>query len=90
MGAYEPTESRCEVLWIALVPEARGRGLGGHLLQSALDAGDAQGVGSYLVSSNPRNLSFYGRHGFRKISSIQISPTYSMTGMWRASGGVAR
>ncbi|MDX2229790.1 MAG: GNAT family N-acetyltransferase [Leptolyngbyaceae cyanobacterium bins.349] len=84
VGAYEPSDPRCEVLWIALLPEARGQGLGGHLLQPALDTADAQGLGSYLVSSNVRNHSFYERHGFRKRDVIQISPGYFMTGMWRA------
>ncbi|MGA7932547.1 MAG: GNAT family N-acetyltransferase [Kovacikia sp.] len=85
VGAYEPSDPRCEVLWIALLPEARGQGLGGHLLQPALNAADAQGLGSYLVSSNVRNHSFYERHGFRKRDAIQISSDYFMTGMWRVS-----
>ncbi|NJN85943.1 MAG: GNAT family N-acetyltransferase [Leptolyngbyaceae cyanobacterium SL_7_1] len=83
VGAYEPSDLRCEVLWIALLPEARGQGLGGDLLQPALNAADAHGLGSYLVSSNVRNHSFYERHGFRKTDVIQISSDYFMTGMWR-------
>jgi ribosomal protein S18 acetylase RimI-like enzyme len=87
--AHEPTDPRYEVLWIALFPEARGRGLGGQLLQPVLTAADAQGTGSYVVSSNIRNHSFYMRHGFRKQSSIAISPHYSMTGMWRVPNSIA-
>lgn len=83
VGAYEPSDLRCEVLWIALLPEARGQGLGGHLLQPALNAADAQGLGAYLVSSNVRNHSFYERHGFCKRDVIHISSDYFMTGMWR-------
>lgn len=88
VSAYEPIDRRCEVLWIALLPEARGQGLGGHLLQPALNAADAQGLGSYLVSSNVRNHSFYERHGFCKRDVIQISPDYFMTGMWRVPTSV--
>lgn len=83
VSAYEPTVLRYEILWIGLVPEARGQGLGGQLLQPAIAAADAQQVGSYLVSSNHRNLSFYQRHGFQKTATIAISPTYAMTGMGR-------
>ncbi|MDX2272789.1 MAG: GNAT family N-acetyltransferase [Cyanobacteriota bacterium] len=89
VGAYEPIDPRCEVLWIALLPDARGQGLGGHLLQPSLNAADAQGLGSYLVSSNARNHSFYERHGFCKRDAIQISSCYSMTGMWRVPSSTA-
>jgi GNAT superfamily N-acetyltransferase len=83
VSAYEPTVPRYEVLWIGLVPEARSRGLGGHLLQPVLAAADRQRAASYLVSSNRRNLSFYQRHGFRPTAAIEISPSYTMTGMGR-------
>lgn len=83
IGAYEPEMARCEVLWIGLVPAARGQGLGGQLIQPALKTADAQGVGSYLVSSNERNHSFYRRHGFEPTATIEISPSYAMTGMGR-------
>lgn len=58
-------------------------GSGGQLLQPAIAAAVAQQVGSYLVSSNHRNLSFYQRHGLQKTAAIAISPTYAMTGMGR-------
>jgi ribosomal protein S18 acetylase RimI-like enzyme len=83
VGVNEPTVSRCEVLWIALLPEARGKGIGSSLLLPALNKADTKKVGCYLVSSNPRNISFYERHGFRKNCLIQVSDTYSMMGMWR-------
>jgi ribosomal protein S18 acetylase RimI-like enzyme len=83
VGASEPASPHCEVLWIALIPQARGKGIGGSLLQPALNSSDTNKVGCYLVSSNSRNISFYERHGFRKVSPIQVSETYSMSGMWR-------
>ncbi|WP_017316599.1 GNAT family N-acetyltransferase [Mastigocladopsis repens] len=81
--ASEPVAPHCEVLWIALVPEARGKGIGGSLLQPVINYSNAKKVGCYLVSSNPRNISFYEKHGFRRVSPIQINDTHFMTGMWR-------
>lgn len=83
VGANEPTTPRSEVLWIAVLPQSRGKGIGGSLLLPALNCADTKKVGCYLVSSNPRNISFYQRHGFQKNCSIQVSDRYSMTGMWR-------
>ncbi|MCU0542797.1 MAG: GNAT family N-acetyltransferase [Oscillatoriaceae cyanobacterium Prado104] len=83
MGGLEPTETHCEVFFIGLKPPARGKGIGKSLLQTALDCADTKRVGCYLVSSNPRNISFYKRHNFQELGAIELSATYSMTGMWR-------
>lgn len=83
IGTAEPTEPHCEVLFIGLKKEARGKGIGGNLLEPVLNSADTNKVGCYLVSSNYRNISFYERHGFEKYCPIQISNSYSMTGMWR-------
>jgi len=80
-----PTVVHAEVFWIAILPEARGQGIGGVLLQPVLDYADAENVGCYLVSSNPRNITFYERHGFRQAVLIPINSNLSMIGMWRDS-----
>ena len=49
---------------LGVVPAAQGTGTGGPLLQPVLDRCDAEGLPAYLESSNPRNWSFYARHGF--------------------------
>ena len=43
----------------------RARGVGARLLEPTLERADRQGIPVYLESSNPRNLSFYHRYGFR-------------------------
>ncbi|MGB6300947.1 MAG: GNAT family N-acetyltransferase [Rivularia sp. (in: cyanobacteria)] len=86
MGEYEPERTHCEVLFIGLKPEARGKGIGKHLIKPVLNHADTKQVGCYLVSSNSRNISFYERHGFQKYCPIEISDSYSMTGMWRDGG----
>lgn len=83
MGEKEPKQTHCEVFFIALKPEARGKGIGQSLLKPVLNYADKNQVSCYLVSSNRRNISFYERHGFDKYCPIEISDSYSMTGMWR-------
>ncbi len=79
VGANEPKVPHCEVFFIALKPEARGKGIGESLLKPVLNYADTKQVGCYLVSSNPRNISFYERHGFYKFCPIEISDSYSKT-----------
>jgi ribosomal protein S18 acetylase RimI-like enzyme len=83
VGDNEPKQIHCEVFFLGLKPSARGKGIGQSLLKPVLDYADSKQVGCYLVSSNPRNISFYERHGFHKFCPIEISDSYSMTGMWR-------
>ena len=83
MGEKEPERSHCEVFFIGLKPEARGKGIGKNLIKPVLDYADSKQGGCYLVSSSSRNISFYERQGFEKYCPIKISDSYSMTGMWR-------
>lgn len=83
VGKSEPTQRHCEVFFIGLKPSARGKGIGKSLIKPVLDYADTNQVDCYLVSSSPRNISFYERHGFQKYCPIEISSSYSMTGMWR-------
>ena len=78
-----PSLPHHEIFWLAILPEARGKGIGSRLLKPVLGNADAEKVGCYLVSSNPRNIPFYQRHGFNQSSLIPIS-TLTLVGMWRA------
>ena len=77
-----PTIPHHEIFWLAILPEARGKGIGSRLLKPVLDNADAEKVGCYLVSSNPRNIPFYQRHGFNQASLIPIF-TLTLVEMWR-------
>ena len=57
---------------IGAADQARGSGIGGALLRATLTECDATGVPAYLESSNPRNLSFYWRHGFRVLDELSL------------------
>jgi ribosomal protein S18 acetylase RimI-like enzyme len=50
--------------WFGVDSVVQGQGLGGELLKHCLRIVDGDHLPAYLESPNPRNLSFYERHGF--------------------------
>lgn len=66
---------------IGAADRARGSGIGGQLLRATLIECDATGMPAYLESSNPQNLSFYWRHGFRVLEELSLgrnAPTLTL------------
>jgi ribosomal protein S18 acetylase RimI-like enzyme len=59
-----PAEPHWYLNVIATRRGARSRGIGARLLEPFLARADRDGVGIYLESSNPLDLSFYRRYGF--------------------------
>jgi GNAT superfamily N-acetyltransferase len=57
---------------LGAVPEARGTGVGGRVVQPVLDACDDARLPAYLESSNPRNWSFYERLGFERGEPLPV------------------
>lgn len=57
---------------LGAVPQARGTGVGGRVVQPVLDRCDADGLPAYLESSNPRNWSFYERLGFVRLEPLPV------------------
>ncbi|MDO5081474.1 GNAT family N-acetyltransferase [Buchananella hordeovulneris] len=53
---------------LAVLPAAQGQGVGARLLQAGL----AEVQTPWLESTNPRNLPFYHRHGFRTIHTASL------------------
>lgn len=57
--------------WYAMVvgvaPAFQGQGYGRALLQPILDRADTDGVPCYLETTQPKNVSFYERLGFRVL-----------------------
>jgi GNAT superfamily N-acetyltransferase len=51
----------------------QGRGLGARVIEPVLALCDAQGLPARLESSNPRNLGFYGRHGFEIVGEVAVA-----------------
>ena len=84
VGAVHPEESHWYLAAVAVLPEARGQGLGQVLLAPVLNMLDAEGVPAYLESSNRRNVSFYERLGFETQHEIRLpGGGPMMTTMWR-------
>lgn len=83
MAEHHPREPHWYLPLVAADPNWIGQGLGTLLMKHALRRCDEEGVAAYLESSNPRNISFYERHGFKIIGKIQSGSSPMMTPMLR-------
>ncbi|WP_062316295.1 GNAT family N-acetyltransferase [Demequina maris] len=73
---------------LATHPRAAGRGLGMAHLAADLERWDAQGMPTYLESSNPANNARYARHGYVEVGRFPTVINQSpVTLMWRPVGG---
>jgi ribosomal protein S18 acetylase RimI-like enzyme len=70
-----PEEPAFHLLYLAVLPEARGQGIGSALLQPILRRCDQEGIAAYLENSNSDNLPLYERHGFRLTRQWRIADT---------------
>jgi len=58
------------VMVVGVAPAFQGQGLGRALLQPMLDRADAQPVPCYLETTQPKNVTFYQRLGFRVLREV--------------------
>ncbi len=81
MGQYHPHEPHWYLAMVGVDPARQGQGLGSAMLKAGLERCDADGLISYLESSNPKNVPLYERHGFEVMGLIQpgdFPPLYPM------------
>ncbi len=81
MGMVRPHlsgDSHWTLQWIGVRADRRGGGLGEALVGPGLALCDRDELPCLLVSSNPRNVTFYERHGFRVLAEVQ-SPDGAIT-----------
>jgi ribosomal protein S18 acetylase RimI-like enzyme len=72
------------LMTIGVHPRFQGLGLGSALLDATLALIDAQGLPSYLESSNEKNVPLYQRHGYVVKSEFRVVPdSPPLWGMWR-------
>ena len=71
MPKYYPREPHWHLAIIGVDPIRHGQGHGSALLEHGLAACDRHVRLAYLECTNPRNVGFYERHGFRLLGTIQ-------------------
>jgi ribosomal protein S18 acetylase RimI-like enzyme len=71
MGAAHPTCPHWYLPWFGVHASMQGKGLGGQLMTYCLEIVDASHMPAYLETPNPRNISFYERHGFEVTGQAQ-------------------
>ena len=62
-------------------PLVQGKGVGGQLLQPALDRADADGVPCYLETQKERNLSFGEKKMLETVRQLLVSEISHAVGM---------
>ncbi|HLG92015.1 MAG TPA: GNAT family N-acetyltransferase [Acidimicrobiales bacterium] len=83
MDARHPREPHYYLAVLGTEPARQGKGVGSALLGPVLERCDAEGLPSYLESSNPRNVPFYSRHGFEVTGEIALPRGPVLHLMWR-------
>jgi ribosomal protein S18 acetylase RimI-like enzyme len=72
MDDAHPTTRHWYLPWFGVDGALQAQGLGSKLMRLCLEIVDGDHLPAYLDSTNPRNISFYQRHGF------------AVTGQWSA------
>jgi GNAT superfamily N-acetyltransferase len=83
IAAYHPDEPHWYLPLIGVDPACQGKGLGHVLMSFATVRFDRERLPAYLESSNPRNISFYQRHGFESLGTIQAGSSPPIVPMLR-------
>jgi ribosomal protein S18 acetylase RimI-like enzyme len=83
-SAHPGDEPHYYLSLLGIHPDYRGRGLGMRLLAENLTEMDAEGIPSYLESSNPGNNSRYERLGYVQVGEFSTPDgARTIATMWR-------
>jgi ribosomal protein S18 acetylase RimI-like enzyme len=85
MNVAHPTFPHWYLPWFGVDAAQQGRGLGGQLMKACLTVVDASHPPAYLETPNPRNISFYERHGFAVTGQVHAGSCPPVVFMLRAS-----
>jgi GNAT superfamily N-acetyltransferase len=80
-----PTYPHWYLPWFGVDSVLQARGLGTELMVQCLEIVDASHMPAYLETPNPRNLTFYKRHGFEVTAVAQSGKCPPITFMLRAA-----
>jgi ribosomal protein S18 acetylase RimI-like enzyme len=67
-----PKEPFFHLLYLGVLPEFRGQGIGSSLLQPFGEYLDTHQIAAYLENSKEQNLPLYERHGFRTVREWKV------------------
>ena len=85
MDVAHPKYPHWYLPWFGVDAALQGRGLGGQLIKHCLRIVDASHRPAYLETPNPRNISFYERHGFGVTGEAQAGACPPVVFMLRAA-----
>jgi ribosomal protein S18 acetylase RimI-like enzyme len=85
MGDVHPKFPHWYLPWFGVDAALQGRGLGSQLMQHCLSIVDEDHLPAFLDSPNPRNVSFYERHGFEVTGTAQAGSCPPLVSMLRAA-----
>ena len=83
MDCYHPSEPHWYLPLIGVDPSQQGRGYGTALMQHALIQCDRNQTLAYLEATSIKSISFYQRHGFELLGTIQVGTSPSLFPMLR-------
>jgi ribosomal protein S18 acetylase RimI-like enzyme len=84
MGEVHPKFPHWYLPWFGVDAALQGRGLGSELMRRCLSIIDKDHLPAFLDSPNPRNVSFYERHGFEVTGTAQAGSCPPVVSMLRA------
>ena len=85
MDAAHPTFPHWYLAWFGVDAAVQGRGFGSELMKHCLRIVDEDHLPVYLDSPNPRNISFYERHGFEVTGEARAGACPPVVSMLRAA-----
>lgn len=69
-----PPDSHWSLEALGIRPEAQRQGIGSELVTPILERGDEEEIECYLETSDPANVAFYERFGFRVVADLPLIP----------------
>ncbi len=85
VGEAHPSFPHWYPPWFGVDAALQGRGLGGELMKHCLRIVDEDHLPAYLETPNPRNISFYERHGFEVTGEARAGACPPVAFMLRAA-----
>jgi GNAT superfamily N-acetyltransferase len=83
MGQHHPQRPHWYLPFVGVEPLHQSRGLGATVLWPILQRCDRERLPAYLESTNPRNIPFYERLGFRQVGVIRSGDSPEIVPMVR-------